>query len=65
MDYDTVSGPEFGHGLRAISINLLCRDVAAEVAFLTTVFGATAHQAASVRSALTWRGKARPAASNR
>ena len=45
MDYDTVSGPELGHGLRTISINLLCRDVAAEVAFLTAVFGMTAHQA--------------------
>lgn len=43
MDYDTVSGPEFGHALRAISINLLCRDVAAEVGFLTKVFGMTAH----------------------
>ena len=42
MDYDTVSGPELGHGLRTISINLLCRDVAAEVAFLTAVFGMTA-----------------------
>lgn len=45
MEYDKVSGPELGHALRAISINLLCRDVAAEVAFLTGVFGMTAHQA--------------------
>jgi catechol 2,3-dioxygenase-like lactoylglutathione lyase family enzyme len=45
MDYDKVSGPELGHALRAISVNLLCRDVMAEVAFLTTVFGMTAHQA--------------------
>ena len=45
MDYDKVSGPELGHALRAISVNLLCRDVAAEVAFLTGVFGMTAHQA--------------------
>lgn len=45
MDYDKVTGPELGHGLRAISINLLCRDVPAEVAFLTAVFGMTAHQA--------------------
>ena len=37
MDYDNVSGPELGHALRAISVNLLCRDVMAEVAFLTTV----------------------------
>jgi catechol 2,3-dioxygenase-like lactoylglutathione lyase family enzyme len=45
MDYDKVSGPELGHALRAISVNLLCRDVMAEVAFLTGVFGMTAHQA--------------------
>lgn len=45
MDYDKVSGPELGHALRAISVNLLCRDVMAEVAFLTKVFGMTAHQA--------------------
>jgi len=45
MDHDKVSGPELGHALRAISVNLLCRDVAAEVAFLTRVFGMTAHQA--------------------
>lgn len=44
MDYDKVPGPELGHALRAISINLLCRDVVAEVAFLTQVFGMSAHQ---------------------
>lgn len=45
MDYETVPPPEFGHALRAISVNILCRDVAAEVAFLTAVFGMTAHRA--------------------
>lgn len=45
MNYDSVSGPELGHALRAISVNLLCRDVMAEVAFLIRVFGMTAHQA--------------------
>ena len=44
MDYDNVPAAEFGHALRAISVNLLCRDVAAEVAFLTETFGMTAHQ---------------------
>ncbi|WP_149588526.1 VOC family protein [Tabrizicola flagellatus] len=44
MDYETVPPPEFGHALRAISVNLLCRDVAVEVAFLTEVFGMTAHR---------------------
>jgi hypothetical protein len=45
MDYETVPAPEFGHALRAISVNLLCRDVLAEVAFLGTVFGMEAHRA--------------------
>jgi predicted enzyme related to lactoylglutathione lyase len=45
MEYDTVPPPEFGHALRAISVNLLCRDVLAEVAFLVAVFGMTAHRA--------------------
>ena len=44
MDYDSIPPPEFGHALRAISVNLLCRDVEAEVAFLTSVFGMTAHR---------------------
>jgi catechol 2,3-dioxygenase-like lactoylglutathione lyase family enzyme len=44
MDYDTVPPAEFGHALRAITVNLLCRDVAGEVAFLVAVFGLQAHQ---------------------
>lgn len=41
MDYETVPANDFGHSLRAISINLLCRDVAREVSFLEQVFGMT------------------------
>lgn len=44
MDYETVPAPVFGHSLQRISINLLCRDVRAEAAFLTRVFGMTAHR---------------------
>ncbi|NEY89991.1 VOC family protein [Tabrizicola oligotrophica] len=44
MEYETVPARDFGHALRATSVNLLCRDVPAEVAFLTTVFGMTAHR---------------------
>jgi predicted enzyme related to lactoylglutathione lyase len=44
MDYETVSAPDFGHALKTITINLLCRDVGVEVAFLTAVFGMTAHR---------------------
>jgi predicted enzyme related to lactoylglutathione lyase len=44
MDYETVPAPAFGHALRAITVNLLCRDVAGEVAFLVAAFGMQAHQ---------------------
>ena len=38
MDFDTVPARDFGHALRAISLNLLCRNVGAEVAFLQQTF---------------------------
>jgi catechol 2,3-dioxygenase-like lactoylglutathione lyase family enzyme len=41
---DTVPAPEFGHALNRITVNLLVRDVAREVAFLTAVFGLAAHR---------------------
>lgn len=44
MDYETVPPEVFGHSLRMITVNLLCRDVGAEVAFLTAVFGMQAHR---------------------
>lgn len=44
MDYDTVGGEEFGASLRGMGINLLVRDVLAEVTFLETVFGMRAFQ---------------------
>lgn len=47
MDYDTIPAPEFGHSLRAVSVNLLVRDVLAEVAFLTQVFALTAHRSSA------------------
>lgn len=44
MDYETVAARDFGHALRMISVNLLCRDVPAEAAFLAEVFGMTPHR---------------------
>lgn len=44
MDYETVPARDFGHSLQKITVNLLCRNLPAEVAFLTTVFGMTAHR---------------------
>lgn len=45
MDYDTAPAPAMAHALTGLGLNLLCRDVARETAFLCAVFGMTAHQA--------------------
>ena len=45
MDYETVDGDTFGRSLRGIGLNILVRSVPEQVAFLTDVFGMTAHQA--------------------
>jgi predicted enzyme related to lactoylglutathione lyase len=45
MDYDTVDAGDFGRSLRGMGVNLLVRDVKAQVTFLETVFGMRAHQA--------------------
>lgn len=44
MDYDNASAADFGSALRGMGLNLLVRDVGAQVAFLETVFGMKAHQ---------------------
>jgi catechol 2,3-dioxygenase-like lactoylglutathione lyase family enzyme len=45
MDLETVSAEDFGRALGGLTVNLLVRDVGREVAFLTAVFGMTAHRA--------------------
>ena len=45
MDYETVPAPEFGRSLGAISVNLLVRDVLAEVAFPIGAFNMQANRA--------------------
>lgn len=42
MDYETAPAPQIGHSLRGLTVNLLVRDVLAELAFLAAVFGLTA-----------------------
>ncbi|MEO0863713.1 MAG: glyoxalase [Pseudomonadota bacterium] len=44
MDYATVDADTFGRGLRGIGLNLLVRDVGAEIRLLENVFGMTAYQ---------------------
>ncbi|NNE53356.1 MAG: glyoxalase [Sulfitobacter sp.] len=44
MDYAKVGAKEFGASLRGIGLNLLVRDVSAQVAFLEGLFGMQAYQ---------------------
>lgn len=44
MDYDTVGAEPFGASLRGLGLNLLVRDVAAQVRFLSDMFGMEAYQ---------------------
>ncbi|UWQ41301.1 glyoxalase [Leisingera aquaemixtae] len=57
MDYQTVDGDSFGRSLRGIGINLLVRDVPAEVAFLETVFGMKGHQVTQDFAIVTYGGQ--------
>ncbi|MEQ8897133.1 MAG: glyoxalase [Roseovarius sp.] len=44
MDFETVSPAAFGASLKGLGLNILVRDVAAEVRFLEAVFGMTSHR---------------------
>ena len=44
MDFETVSPAEFGASLKGLGLNILVRDVAAEVRFLEEVFGMASHR---------------------
>lgn len=44
MDFETVGAADFGAGLKGMGVNLLVRDVGAQVAFLTGLFGMKAFQ---------------------
>lgn len=44
MDFENIAPQIFGQSLTGITVNLLCRDVLGEVAFLTAVLGLRAHR---------------------
>ena len=54
MDLDTVSADEFGASLRGIGLNLLVKDVLAEVDLLTEVFEMGSHQATADFAIMTY-----------
>ncbi|GAA6201442.1 glyoxalase [Aquicoccus sp. SU-CL01552] len=53
MDLETVSAEDFGRSLRGIGLNLLVRDVRAEIAFLETVFDVSSHRVSDDFAILT------------
>ncbi|WP_135506035.1 VOC family protein [Roseovarius aestuariivivens] len=54
MDFETVSAGAFGASLRGVGLNLLVRDVLAEVAFLEAVFGMRGHRVSRDFAILTY-----------
>lgn len=57
MDYASIDAPGFGHALHGLSVNLLLRDVQAEVAFLTAVFDMQAHLASRDFAIMVYAGQ--------
>ena len=54
MDYETVSAEAFGQSLSGLGLNLLVRDIAAELAFLTQVFAMKAHRVSADFAIVTY-----------
>ena len=54
MDYETISAGDFGRSLRGIGLNLLVRDVTAQIAFLTQVFEMKAHRTSADFAIVTY-----------
>lgn len=44
MDFETVTPEDFGASLQGLGLNILVRDVLAQVRFLTEIFDMTAHR---------------------
>ena len=57
MDYEQTDADSFGRSLRGIGLNLLVRDVPAEVAFLETVFAMKGHQVTQDFAIVTYGGQ--------
>ncbi|WP_291735435.1 glyoxalase [Leisingera sp. F5] len=57
MDYETIDADSFGRSLRGIGLNLLVRDVSAEITFLETVFDMRGHQVSKDFAIVTYGGQ--------
>lgn len=56
MDYETASADTFGASLKGIGLNLLVRDVKAQVAFLEDIFQLKSHRVSQDFAILTYFG---------
>ena len=54
MDYETISADAFGASLRGLGLNLLVRDIAREVSFLTDVLELKAHRVSADFAIVTY-----------
>lgn len=57
MNYETVDAADFGASLKGLGLNILVRDVLAQAAFLTEVFGIEAHRLSSDFAIMTYEGQ--------
>ncbi|MBY6056479.1 glyoxalase [Leisingera daeponensis] len=57
MNYDTTDADSFGRSLHGIGLNLLVRDVPAEISFLETVFAMKGHQVTQDFAIVTYGGQ--------
>lgn len=57
MDFETISPEAFGASLTGLGLNILVRDVKAEVRFLETVFGMQGHRVSRDFAILTYHGQ--------
>lgn len=57
MDFETVTANDFGRSLRGMSLNILVRDVQAQVRFLVSVFGMRAHRVSADFAIMDYHGQ--------
>lgn len=57
MDYETVDAADFGAALREIGLNILVRDVHAQVKFLQDIFGMQAHRVSEDFAIMIYQGQ--------
>lgn len=57
MDYEAISPADFGAALGGLGLNLLVRDVPTQAAFLTEVFGMSAHRLSPDYAILRYHGQ--------